>query len=273
MINHFFSTHQLTKNFGGLQALNSLEMTIHQGEIHGIIGPNGAGKTTLINVITGLEKPSTGRVNFLGKEIDQWSPERIMKEGISRTFQDAKIVPGLTVLENVMIGLLDRERDKMRGQQFFRQLFDSVTRECERKERGREILERFKIQSLAQRWADDLVWFERQLVQIARAIASEPCFLLLDEPTAGMDLTEKRLIEKKLKEINQSGVTILLTSHDMQFIHCVAQRITVLDFGQKIGEGLFEHVLENARVREAYFGKGYSKNAIRDEGLDEPTAE
>lgn len=264
MPNHFFSTHDLTKKFGGLRALNSLEMTIHQGEIHGIIGPNGAGKTTLIDVITGLEKPSTGRVIFRGKEISQWSPERIVKEGISRTFQDAKIVTGLTVLENVMIGFLDNQKDKLPNQGTLQELFDSVARENEIKEKGREILKRFKIQSLAHRWADDLVWFERQLVQIARAIASEPCFLLLDEPTAGMDLAEKRLIEKKLKEINQSGVTILLTSHDMQFIRCVAQRITVLDFGQKIGEGLFEHLLNNSRVWEAYFGEGYPKNTIKD---------
>ena len=254
MSKNYFSTYGLTKEFGGIQALNSLDITVHQGEIHGIIGPNGAGKTTLINVITGLEKPLAGQVVFQGNRIDQLTPEMIFGRGISRTFQDGKIVSDLTVLENVMIGFLKEEKKDYLSQNIFGKLFDQFSREHETREKGRDILKRFELQLLAERWADDLVWYERQLVQIARAIASEPQFLLLDEPTAGMGIDEKRLIKKKMIEINQSGVTIMLVSHDMQFIRHIAHRITVLDFGQKISEGLTEQVLTDPRVLEVYLG-------------------
>ncbi|MFW6134970.1 MAG: ABC transporter ATP-binding protein, partial [Elusimicrobiota bacterium] len=226
MSKEFFSTHNLTKDFGGIHALNSLDITVHQGEIHGIIGPNGAGKTTLINVITGLEGPSAGEVFFQKNRIDQLSPELIFERGISRTFQEGKIVSNLTVLENVMIGFSKKgERDNI-SKNIVDRLFDQLSKEHKNKDKGRDLLEKFKLQSLAEHWADDLVWYERQLVQIARAIASEPQFLLLDEPTAGMGIDEKKMIEDKMHEINQSGVTIMLVSHDIQFIRRVSHRIT-----------------------------------------------
>ncbi len=254
MSKKFFTTRNLTKEFGGIQALNSLNITVHQGEIHGIIGPNGAGKTTLVNVITGLEKPSAGQVLFQESRIDQLPPELIFERGISRTFQDGKIVSGLTVLENVMTGLLKEKKRDYLSQNILGELFYQLSQEREIREKGRDILNRFELQLLAERWVDDLVWYERQLVQIARAIASEPQFLLLDEPTAGMGVSEKEMIEEKLKEINQSGVTIILVSHDMQFIRRIAHHLTVMDFGQKISEGLTEQVLADPRVWEAYLG-------------------
>jgi len=254
MSEQFFSTYNLTKEFWGIQALNSLNIVVYQGEIHGIIGPNGAGKTTLINVITGLEKSSAGQVLFQGNRIDQLPPELIFERGISRTFQDGKIVSDLTVLENVMIGFLKKNKVNDLSQNIFGELVSQFSQEHEIKEKGREILQRFELHPLAERWADDLVWYERQLVQIARSIVSEPQFLLLDEPTAGMGINEKRMIEKKMIEINQSGVTIMLVSHDMQLIRRIAHRITVLDFGQKISEGLSRQVLADPRVWEAYLG-------------------
>ncbi len=254
MSKNIFSTFNLCKEFGGVQALQSLNFSINYGEIHGVIGPNGAGKTTLINVITGLEKASAGEVLFQGNKIDQLPPELIFKRGISRTFQDGKIVSDLTVLENVMIGFSKVKKRDYLSQNIVGKLFDQFSREHETREKGREILKRFELQLLAERWADDLVWYERQIVQIARAIASEPQLLLLDEPTAGMGIDEKRMIEKKLIEINQSGVTIMLVSHDMQFIRHIAHRITVLDFGQKISAGLTEQVLTDPRVLEVYLG-------------------
>lgn len=254
MSKNIFSTFNLCKEFGGVQALQSLNFSINYGEIHGVIGPNGAGKTTLINVITGLEKASAGEVLFQGNKIDQLPPELIFKRGISRTFQDGKIVSDLTVLENVMIGFSKVKKRDYLSQNIVGKLFDQFSREHETREKGREILKRFELQLLAERWADDLVWYERQIVQIARAIASEPQLLLLDEPTAGMGIDEKRMIKKKLIEINQSGVTIMLVSHDMQFIRHIAHRITVLDFGQKISAGLTEQVLTDPRVLEVYLG-------------------
>ncbi len=240
-----------------------LNFAVYQGEIHGVIGPNGAGKTTLIDVISGLEKPSEGKVFFQGKRIDQLSPELIFESGISRTFQNGKIVSGLTVLENVIIGLFSQREEKQVNKNFFSKWFKRFAQENEIKEKGRELLKRFELNTLANRWADDLVWFERQLVQIARAVASDPNLLLLDEPTAGMGFSEKKMIEEKLKEINQSGVTIMLISHDMQFIRRIAKHITVLDFGQIISEGLFKNVLNDPRVWEAYFGSGYQENYIK----------
>jgi len=254
MSKEFFSTHNLTKEFGGIRALNSLNITVNQGEIHGIIGPNGAGKTTLVNVMTGLEGPSAGAVFFQKNRIDQLPPELIFERGISRTFQEGKIVSNLTVLENVMIGFSKKGKKDNKSKNIVGMLFDQLSQEHKNKDKGRDLLEKFKLQSLAERWADDLVWYERQLVQIARAIASEPKFLLLDEPTAGMGIEEKKMIADKMVELNQTGVTIMLISHDIQFIRRVSHRMTVLNFGQKISEGLSEEVLIDPRVREAYLG-------------------
>lgn len=254
MPDQFFAIHNLTKEFGGIHALKSLDIIVNQGEIHAVIGPNGAGKTTLINVVSGLEKPSTGEIFFRGERIDRLPPEKVFERGISRTFQEGKIIPGLTVLENVMIGINKRKEGNGLKKRNLARYFNWFNREIDIKKIGQDILKIFELQEIEDRWADDLVWFERQLVQIARSIASKPKFLLLDEPTAGLDTIEKEIIEKRLIGINQSGVTIVFVSHDIQFIRRIAQRITVLDFGQKICEGLSTKVLSDPRVLEAYFG-------------------
>lgn len=251
MSNEFFSTHGLTKEFGGILALNSLDITIKEGDIHAVIGPNGAGKTTLINTITGLEKPTAGQIIFKGDRIDRLTPELIFAKGISRTFQEGKIVPDLTVLENIIIGFQKR---KQHNHNILSELLQEFNRKYKEKEKVKEILSKFELLSLSGRWADDLVWYERQLVQIARTIASEPQFLLLDEPTAGMGSNEKRKIEKKLIEINDTGVTIMLISHDIEFVRKIAGHITVMDFGQAISEGEIEQILSDPRVWEAYLG-------------------
>jgi branched-chain amino acid transport system ATP-binding protein len=254
MSNNFFSTYGLTKEFGGILALNSLDITLSRGDIHAIIGPNGAGKTTLINTITGLEQPTAGQVLFKGNRIDKLSPELIFAKGISRTFQEGKIVPDLTVLENIMIGFQKRKQHNDIYHNILSKIFPQFRQGHIEKEKGIEILKKFDLINLSNRWAEDLVWYERQLVQIARAIASEPQFLLLDEPTAGMDVNEKRRIESKLVEINQAGITIMVVSHDIQFIRNIATRITVLDFGQIISEGKPEQVLNDPKVWEVYLG-------------------
>jgi ABC-type branched-subunit amino acid transport system ATPase component len=251
MSNEFLSTHDLTKEFGGILALNSLDITIKEGDIHAVIGPNGAGKTTLINIITGLEKPTAGQIIFKGDRIDRLTPELIFAKGISRTFQEGKIVPDLTVLENIIIGFQKRKQYNYNILNILLQEFNQKHIE---KKRVKDILSKFGLLSLSDRWADDLVWYERQLVQIARAIASEPQFLLLDEPTAGMGSNEKTKIEKKLIEINDTGVTIMLISHDIEFVRQIAGHITVMNFGQAISEGETEQVLSDPRVWEAYLG-------------------
>ncbi len=257
MSEELFAVCKLSKDFGGVKALKSLDFNISSGEIHGLIGPNGAGKTTLINLISGLEKPSSGKIFFKGERIDQLPPELIFEMGISRTFQDCKIVSGLTVFENIAIGLISSSEErtkKLTCKSFINSWFTQFNKEKEIKEKVENLIEMMDLSYIANRWANELVWFERQLVQISRAVVSNPQLLLLDEPTSGMGSREKRLIEEKLININKSNVTIILISHDMSFIRNIAKRITVLDFGSKISEGLTEQVLSEQRVQEAYLG-------------------
>ena len=253
----FLVTYGLSKNFGGVQALQSLNFNINSGEIHGLIGPNGAGKTTLINLITGIEKPTAGEILFQRERIDQLPPESIFERGISRTFQDSKIISGLTVFENISVGLIELKKvkeDKLKYKNAFSGWFPGYSQEKEIRERVEKAIEEMDLSHIIDRWADELVWFERQLVQISRALISNPQFLLLDEPTAGMGSKEKMMLEDRLKKINQSGVTIMLVSHDLNFIRSITRRITVLNFGRKISEGPTGQVLSEKRVREAYLG-------------------
>lgn len=253
----FLTTYGLSKKFGGVQALHSLNLNINFGEIHGLIGPNGAGKTTLINLITGIEKPSAGKIFFKGERIDQLTPESIFERGISRTFQDSKIISDLTVFENIAVGLIDlkkRREGKLKHKYPFPGWFSRYSQEKEIRERVEKAVEAMDLSHIIDRWADELVWFEKQLVQITRALISDSQFLLLDEPTAGMGGKEKIMLEDKLIKINQSGVTIMLVSHDMNFIRSITKKITVLDFGRKISEGPTGQVLAEKRVWEAYLG-------------------
>lgn len=251
----FFSIQNLYKDFGGIQALKNIYLTLQEGIIYGVIGPNGAGKTTLINVITGLERVDKGKILFYGERIDQLPPEQVYQRGISRTFQSGMIVPGLTVLENITIGLTGEKFNKFPKECALKNFFSFLGNRKEITERGERILEKFDLQKQKNRWAEDLIWFERQLVQIARAVASEPRFLLLDEPTAGIGFKEKGIIQEQLKKINQSGVTLLVVSHDIQWIREIAEKIIVLHFGQIISEGLSEHVFKDPRVLEVYLGQ------------------
>lgn len=247
----------LSKDFGGVKALDSLDLEINSGEIHGLIGPNGAGKSTLINLISGLERPSTGEIFFQGNRISGIPPEKIFEMGISRTFQDSKIISQLTVFENIAIGLGYGDEKGNRGyKSYLNRYFAGKGREREIKRKVNDIIGTLGLSSIANRWADEMAWFERQLIQIGRALISEPKLLLLDEPTAGMGNKEINLMEDKLMKINQSAITILLVSHDMNFIRRVAQKLTVLDFGAKISEGLTGQVLFDRKVREAYLGGG-----------------
>ena len=248
-----FSTESVEKIFGGIRAIHAITFQIYKGEIQGLIGPNGAGKTTLVNLMTGVEKPSMGKMFFLNKRIDDISSKTIFQMGISRTFQEGRIVPGLTVLENIISGLPSLEKNN-----FFRLTSNLILKSRINDQimiKGKEILEAFDLVSLSERWAEDLVWAERQLVQIARAVISKPKLLLLDEPTAGMGQKEKEKIGRQIERINRKGITILLVSHDVQFVRHLAQRITVLDFGQKISQGTPEKVFNDSRVWEAYLGE------------------
>jgi branched-chain amino acid transport system ATP-binding protein len=243
----------LSKSFGAIQALDKVDVQIDRGRIHGIIGPNGSGKTTLFNCITGLLKPDAGSVSLDGETITGARPEQVARRGIRRTFQAGKIVPGLSVLENVMAGVNDGIAAEALDAAF-RPPFIRSRREEEIRGRARNALAMAGIEGSADRWASDLVWTERQLVQIARAMVGGPKLLLLDEPASGMGVREIERVEKLIHDIRETGVTIVVVSHDVKMLMNLSDIVTVLNFGQKIAEGLPSEIKRNPRVLEAYLG-------------------
>jgi len=247
------TTSGLSKYFGALAALHKVELTVRRGQIHGLIGPNGAGKTTFANVVSGLLPSTEGKIYFDGTDITGVKPYIIVKRGLSRTFQRGQIFPGMTCLQNVMVGRHYRIRSGFL-RTAFRLPFARWTEEDITKQQSLELLQFVGLPDVAEHWASDLVWVECQLLQIARALASKPKLLILDEPSAGMGIEESQTIGKIIRQVRDSGITIVLIGHDVELIMGVADWITVLNFGEKIYEGTPSHVRSNSKVLEAYFG-------------------
>jgi branched-chain amino acid transport system ATP-binding protein len=248
-------TQQVTKAFGGLVAVEDVSFSVRPRSIVSIIGPNGAGKTTFFNMLTGLYKPTVGRISFEGKDITGLRPDIITSRGMARTFQNIRLFSSMSALENVMVG----QHARMRAG-----LFGSILRtrgvrreEDAVEEKGREMLDYVGLEkSQFERIASTLSYGDQRRVEIARALASDPALLLLDEPTAGMNPQESaRLTEFMDRLRNERGLAILLIEHDMKVVMGVSEHITVLDHGIKIAEGQPEEIRANERVIEAYLGK------------------
>lgn len=248
----------LTMDFGGIRALDHLDLRIRQGEIVALIGPNGAGKTTFFNCLTGIYSPTSGDLlltppNLPTKRLNGLKPNRITEQGLARTFQNIRLFPNMTVLENVMIGRHCRTRSKIFGA-IFR---PPGTRREEQAivATSLGILKKMGLAALADEFAKNLPYGAQRRLEIARALATEPLLLLLDEPAAGMNPQETFALNQLINTIRQDGVSILLIEHDMKLVMSLSDHIFVMDYGRKIAKGSPEEVRNNPEVIKAYLGE------------------
>ncbi len=261
-MNTILETRGICQYFGGLKALEGVDMSVRQGDVFGIIGPNGAGKTTFFNVCTGVYTPTAGSIFLDGEDITGLPPEQIARRGMARTFQNIKLFKFMSVFENINIGFHVHTKTGIWDAIFHTHRYSEDERMIA--EKAEEILERVDLAKYRDVMAGNMSYGLQRRIEIARALALEPKVLLLDEPAAGMNHQETKELMKFIKKLSSEGYTIVVIEHDMKFVMNTCNRILVLNFGQRICEGTPDEILNNEEVHTAYFGSMHVEGKVEE---------